>query len=232
MTGDQPKWGAKTAFASFVGAWGASVLVVTLLRTVLSDIIADLPFPSGLLSIPLLETTMLTVTFLFVRYKGVNLKELGFKRASLKTFGLAAIAAVPLSFAQLAAALILVAAFGSSPNIEALYEMVTARDLLQLIAFILIVFAFVAPVEELVFRGFIQKGGENSFGKLNGLLMASVLFGLSHLIWDPQSAVTGFVLGLVLGYVWQKTDGNTTATTVTHGIYNAAFWILLYLGTI
>jgi len=65
----------------------------------------------------------------------------------------------------------------------------------------------VGPCEELAFRGFVQKGFENSFGKMKGLLIASVLFGLPHGLDTLYAIVLVFVAGLVLSYVWQLTGG-------------------------
>ena len=77
----------------------------------------------------------------------------------------------------------------------------------------------------------MQQGFENSFGKLNGLLIASFLFGLPHLANYPYNAATAFTDGLVLGYFWQKTGQNTTTVTaVIHGIFNSIGVILVYLG--
>jgi len=87
-------------------------------------------------------------------------------------------------------------------------------------------------VEELAFRGFVQQGFENSFGKMKGLLIASALFGLPHLANYPYNAATASACGLVLGYAWQKTNQKTTATAVIHGIFNSIGIILVYLGTI
>ncbi len=51
--------------------------------------------------------------------------------------------------------------------------------------------------------------------------MSSVLFGLLHGLNTPYAVVPVFVVGLVLGYVWQRTGGNTTATALMHGVYDS-----------
>jgi hypothetical protein len=109
---------------------------------------------------------------------------------------------------------------------------VIPRDSFQLLAYVIINLILVGPAEELAFRGFVQKGFENSFGKIKGLLIASVLFGLPHIANYPYNAATASASGLVLGYVWQKTGQNTTATAVIHGIFNSIGVILVYLGNI
>ena len=106
------------------------------------------------------------------------------------------------------------------------------RSSFQLVAMIVLSLVLVGPCEELAFRGFVQKGFENSFGKMKGLLMASVLFGLSHGLNTLYAIVPTFAAGLVLGYVWQKTGGNTTASALIHGINNSISFAIAYLTSV
>jgi len=53
------------------------------------------------------------------------------------------------------------------------------------------------------------------------LLIASVLFGLLHGLNTLYAIVPIFVGGLVLGYVWQRTNGNTIASALMHGLNNS-----------
>jgi len=98
----------------------------------------------------------------------------------------------------------------------------------QLIALLGISLALVGPVEELAFRGFVQRGFENSFGKTTGLLIASILFGLLHGLNSLRSIIPVTAVSLFLGYVWQKTDGNTTASAWMHGLYDAIAIAITY----
>ena len=86
----------------------------------------------------------------------------------------------------------------------------------------------VGPAEELAFRGFIQRGFENSFGKNYGLLIASLLFGLLHGLNSFYSIMPVTVISLFLGYIWQKTQGNTIATAWIHGLYDALAIAITY----
>ncbi|MCP8315373.1 MAG: CPBP family intramembrane metalloprotease, partial [archaeon] len=73
---------------------------------------------------------------------------------------------------------------------EAFTKAAMPRDSFQLVAYFIIYLGLVGPVEELAFRGFVQQGFENSFGKMKGLLIASALFGLPHLANYPYNAAT------------------------------------------
>jgi membrane protease YdiL (CAAX protease family) len=118
--------------------------------------------------------------------------------------------------------------FGPDPTEKLVEEAVMPRDSFQLVAIIALSLILVGPCEELAFRGFVQRGFENSFGKRQGLLVSSVLFGLLHGLNTLYAVVPVFVVGLVLGYVWQRTGGNTTATALMHGVYDAIVIAIAY----
>nr|NIR87227.1 CPBP family intramembrane metalloprotease [Candidatus Bathyarchaeota archaeon] len=118
--------------------------------------------------------------------------------------------------------------FGPDPMSELVEESVAPRDSFQLVAMIALSLALVGPCEELAFRGFVQKGFENSFGKIKGLLIASVLFGLLHGLNTLYAIVPLFAVSLVFGYVWQKTGGNTTASALMHGVYDSITIAIAY----
>ena len=120
------------------------------------------------------------------------------------------------------------AILGPDPEAQLIVEAILPRDSLQLIALIGISIVLVGPAEELAFRGFIQRGFEASFGKTAGLLIASILFGLLHGLNSLRSIIPVTVISLFLGYAWQKTDGNTTASAWIHGLYDAIAIALAY----
>lgn len=73
--------------------------------------------------------------------------------------------------------------------------------------------------EELLFRGVIQSGLAASLGPWPGLLLASVLFGLTHAL-SRLYLVLATVMGLYLGVLYQVT-GNLLLPTIVHGLYDA-----------
>ncbi|TET24627.1 MAG: CPBP family intramembrane metalloprotease [Candidatus Bathyarchaeum sp.] len=64
--------------------------------------------------------------------------------------------------------------------------------------------------------------------KTAGLLIASILFGLLHGLNSFRSVIPVTVVSLFLGYVWQKTDGNTAASAWMYGLYDAMAIALAY----
>ena len=88
---------------------------------------------------------------------------------------------------------------------------------------------FVGPFEELVFRGAVQGTLRRAYRPMVAVVIASGLFGLVHLV-----ALTGggsqlsyvavaAVLGLILGYAYEKT-ANLVVPAVIHGLYNAVLF--------
>lgn len=230
----QPKWKAKVSFACYLALIGGvllSSLVVGLVLLSMGIIhVEDLPFPVALISLPVNETLIVVITLLFARYKGASLEELGLRKPSIMVLMIVSAVAVPLFLLGVGISAGEEVVFGPDPTAELVEEAVMPRNLFQLVAIIALSLVLVGPCEELAFRGFVQRGFENSFGKGQGLLVSSVLFGLLHGLNTLYAVVPVLVVGLILGYVWQRTGGNTTATALMHGVYDAiAIAIAYYL---
>ena len=234
---NHPRWGAKLAFALVLALTGAVLTVhgifgFGLFETTSWHMRLDLPFPIQFVVVPILQVILLGITLLFARHTHASLDDLGLRRPSPKLLVTASVALVPLFLLSGIITVALTSVFGPDPTAEAFTEAAVPRNTLQLVVYVIMSLGVVGPVEELAFRGFVQQGFENSFGKMKGLLIASALFGLPHLANYLNNAVTAFASGLVLGYVWQKTSGNTTATAVVHGVFNSIVVTLVYLGII
>jgi membrane protease YdiL (CAAX protease family) len=228
---NQPFWKAKTALVCYITLTagiiaGSIILALILLATGLD--IQNLPFPSALISLPINEGIILGITLLFARQKGAGLKQLGLKKPSLKIILIVSFVAVLLFLLGGGISAVEEAILGPDPEANLILDAILARNPLQLIALLGISLVLVGPAEELAFRGFVQRGFETSFGKIAGLLIASVLFGLLHGLNSLRSIVPVTVVSLFLGYVWQKTDGNTTASAWMHGLYDAIAIALTY----
>lgn len=228
---NQPFWKAKIAFICYLalvaGILVGSIILALILLGMGLDI-QKLTFPSGLISLPINEGIILGITLLFARQKGASLKKLGLKKPSLKIIVIASFAAVLLFLLAGGISFVEEVVLGPDPEAEILVDAILPRNLLQLIALLGISLALIGPAEELAFRGFVQRGLETSFGKTAGLLIASILFGLLHGLNSLRSIIPVTVVSLFLGYVWQKTDGNTIASAWVHGLYDAIAIALTY----
>ena len=79
---------------------------------------------------------------------------------------------------------------------------------------------FVGLPEELLFRGLMQEGFSRLWTPRVGLAVASVVFGLSHIVKRPfpnwRYALLATLAGLAYGWVYQRTR-KVSAAAVTHG---------------
>ena len=232
---NQSKWRAKLALACYFALVGGILMGAIIVELALFGMKidpSDLPFPIALISVPVTEAIILEVTLLFARYKGASLKELGLKKASFGVLAIVSVIAVPLFLLVAGISVGEEVIFGPDPMAELVEKAVMPRDSFQLVVMIILFLVLVGPCEELAFRGFVQRGFENSFGKMKGLLIASVLFGLLHGLNTPYALFPLFVGGLILGYVWQRTGGNTTASALMHGVYNSIAIAAAYFLTV
>ena len=228
---NQPKWRAKLALACYLALVGAILLgsiVGGLILFGMGIDVQDPPFPSALISIPINETIILGVTLLFAKYKGAGLKELGLKRASFVILLAVSVAAMPLLLLANGIFAGEQLIFGPDPMSDLVEKAVAPRDSSQLVVMILFSLVLIGPCEELAFRGFVQRGFENSFGNARGLLIASGLFALLHGLNTLYAIVPVFAVSLVLGYAWQRTGGNTTVSALMHGVYDSIAIALAY----
>jgi len=83
----------------------------------------------------------------------------------------------------------------------------------------------IAPiVEETVFRGFIQRGFENTFGIVFGVVLTAVLFSVVHGL--SATAVEIFPLALLLSVLYARTR-NILINIAFHASFNTASLLLL-----
>lgn len=93
---------------------------------------------------------------------------------------------------------------------------------------------FVAPAEELLFRGIVQGQYRRAFSPTTAVVVASLLFGFVHWLALVGSGSGRFVyvviaalLGLVLGFAYERT-GSLLVPIVIHAGYNIAGHLLNY----
>jgi len=121
--------------------------------------------------------------------------------------------------------------------------LITSSDTLSIILLIIIMIVIIGTSEEVLFRGFLQKGLVRSLGKTKGLLITAFIFSSIHLIaifLYPES-LTAFVIALffnffpffaisiLLGLLYSWRKENLIAVMITHGVYNALRIIMAFL---
>ncbi len=88
------------------------------------------------------------------------------------------------------------------------------------ILWILVIGLFPGTVEELLYRGFIQRGYMRRLSPPLAILLTSTLFGLMHV--DPPAIALAFILGLWFGVLAWRT-GSILLPILSHILINSAW---------
>lgn len=121
---------------------------------------------------------------------------------------------------------------------------ISEADILSLILLSVVMIIIIGTSEEILFRGFMQKGLTRSLGNKGGIIVTALIFALIHVfgifltdIEDPLIIFISFLLSfipyfgisLMLGLIYQWRKENLIAVIITHGVYNALTIILAYV---
>ena len=127
-----------------------------------------------------------------------------------------------------------------SGNAEVL---VSGMDVLVLILMIIMMLLVVGPSEEIMFRGYMQRGLVRNLGEKWGILITAIIFASLHLvgliifIFEPFILMILFFLmfvpfitiSLMIGLMYRWRKENLIAVVVTHGVYNSITLIIVFL---
>lgn len=84
-----------------------------------------------------------------------------------------------------------------------------------------------APIlEEVLFRGLIFESCRERFGRGAAVFVSAALFGLIHIL--PVQVINAFVVGLILGYVYLKTN-SLLSVIILHAVNNAIAYATMAL---
>lgn len=110
--------------------------------------------------------------------------------------------------------------------------LVPSLDVYHLAVLTIVMIGFVGFVEELLFRGVLQKVLERRLGLLPGLLLTSGIFGLMHSVYGVQMAIAfASGVGLLFGILYDVTD-SLVLVSVMHGLMNVfLFGVIPLTGT-
>jgi len=214
--GSEPKvWFAKQAILVWLASFGALIILSTVqvwnirIGLVVSEVGLALP--------PLL----------YVTFKKYGVEALGIRTHAIPRNFVRGLAIGPLTF--LAGTLIagtLIYVFPPPSWYLEVFTSITPTSLPDLATWMILMSTIVAPCEEILSRGLVQQGMEFRYGKRMGLLYSSILFGVLHL--DPWRSPATAVMGLVVGYLYQKQGYNLLAPIGAHAANNCLAMIVAY----
>lgn len=162
---------------------------------------------------PIIAIPLFAASFTLMRTQKLSRKKVGLVLGNIPVQLIIALSGVVLGFTEY---LIL--------KPEALIPSFTLQTVLIGSAILIISTGF---AEELLFRGILQKNAENVFGKIFGLLYASILFTALHIGWHSSLDLL-FVFGVAMfyGYAFQKTR-SLLGVTLSHGLSNTFLFLIM-----
>jgi len=98
-----------------------------------------------------------------------------------------------------------------------------------------IVWIWVAVIEEVVFRGFVLKElvlafGGRVAGIVIGVVVSSIVFGLSHLYQGKSGVISTGIVGFLLGCIFIWTGFNLWLLIIVHGTIDTVGLAMIYAG--
>lgn len=82
-----------------------------------------------------------------------------------------------------------------------------------------------APVmEEMLFRGILLEAVRSKYSSGRAIVVSALMFGVIHFI--PQQVVNAFVIGLILGFIYVRTD-SLWPVIVIHALNNAMAYVVM-----
>ncbi len=105
--------------------------------------------------------------------------------------------------------------------------LISELNLLNLIFLALGFIFFTGFVEELVFRGIIQRSVITCLNWKIGILIVSLIFAILHIGWlSLFDFIFVFLVGLIFGYIVFKT-GSIIGVSLSHGLTNVLLFLIL-----
>ncbi len=85
--------------------------------------------------------------------------------------------------------------------------------------------AILAPVmEEVLFRGILLESVREKYSNGRAIVVSALMFGVIHVI--PQQVVNAFVIGLILGFIYVRTD-SLWPVIIIHALNNAMAYVIM-----
>jgi len=231
-----PPAGAPETLVTWKGAHGFAILVAFMVANVAAFVFgsvfagaagyahdSDIVVAVQIVATYVLNLPTLTAVFSIAARHGDPLGALGLKTAPLARSLAAGVGLfflfLPLKFALSPIVDELWRAIpGTKPGVQEVAEMLT-RAHLPLLVLMVMAAVVVAPVfEEMIFRAFLQKGLERSFGRWPAIVVTSVLFAAVH--GSVPVGLQVLPLAFVMSIFYDRRR-DLAASMVFHGLFNA-----------
>lgn len=190
----------------------------------LIDVIDILAFdPSFLIILSLSQIVFILIPWAFMKRLKVGREKLGVTSGGVLTFSKDILLGITVGAAMVLLILLLdlyeLLGPGSGPPAVP----PGPDDIFWIGMLCLSIIFIVAPTEEFLFRGFVQNSLDAHYGRLGGLLVSSIIFGMAH--FNPFIGVFQTIGGIFLGLLFQWRNRRLISPIVAH----ATFDVLLIL---
>jgi len=242
-----------------VGGFLALIMFISYDSNFITDLISN-PYLISLISI--FELVFLIFPILYVRkyLQNPTLKNrltlLGFTTRGYDRKKISKEILIGLSFAGIGVTIVTLSSIGIELLLERVFGIniihdstgltgeIIPPDLLSLIVFSVIVILVIGTSEEILFRGFMQKGLVRSLGTKWGIIVTAIIFSLIHLMGIFLTALESsfyfivsfllsftpyFAISLMLGWLYHWRKENLIAVMITHGIYDVLAILITYV---
>lgn len=187
-----------------------AMILLPLIRTM--SIIIPLSGIQSIYWILIILVPLTAAIIILMQSQNINLKSIGFIRGNL-----------PLQLAIGSTGLIL--GYMEYQIIQPT-ALIPSLNLINMLAVTIILMAG-GFLEEIIFRGIIQRNAENLMGKIWGVIFASTLFTIVNIGWNFQAYLPFiFLVSMFYGYIFQKTR-NIIGVSISHGLCNVVLFLLL-----
>jgi membrane protease YdiL (CAAX protease family) len=174
------------------------------------------------------------LAWISLRLRGLHWRDIGFKvyRNWGKTFLIGILAGVGIEFVELFGTQPLLARLtGQMPDLSAFNRV--AGNVKWLFVSLALTWTLFAFGEELIFRGYLMNRIAGLIGRtLNGwaiaLVLASLMFGLSHFRQGITGMSENFIDGLILGALYLKLGCNLAVPIIAHGVTDTVDFLLIF----
>lgn len=224
--------------------WKGSQVILILLLSLFLSLILELPILMLTISSPIPKTpgirisdllllvfgeiAMIIPVLLYMTYKKISIEFIGLdSRKATHEFILALLLTPLVVLIGILSGLLVQTLIPAPTWFERMFEAISPSSLGDLVILSLSSIFFTASCEEILFRGFVQRGFESSLGDKWGIMLSAISFGIFHL--NPWQFLPAFLLGLVLGYVFRKRNYRLWCPMALHGLYDVSIFLIAYV---
>ena len=212
-----------TIFDTWLGVGMLALIdAVLFIITLQSSRRAELAQSAGII---LLELAYLLPVLLIFAWKRIHWKYLGFRKFEARVLGLGCGLLIGAYLIILLHNLILLG-LGIDTQGESILRLIEMLE--SPVWFFLVGVVFAPFVEEIFFRSFLFQGFRQSYGWKRATLLSSAIFAAAHL--DPASLIPTFVLGMVLAYLFHKSN-SVWPGVILHFLVNGFSLCAVYAST-